>query len=118
MIEELVTDGPDETLDVAVHLRRADRGLDGPNAETPDSTGELLSICTVAISDQESRCRVPWKGVDRLLAEPESGRVRGHVRENKAPAFEGQNNEDVDDLKPSRRQGKQVDRDDSLRLVP
>jgi hypothetical protein len=48
-IEELAADGPDETLGVAVHLRRADGGLDGPNAQTPDSMGELLSICSVAI---------------------------------------------------------------------
>jgi hypothetical protein len=28
VIEEFATDGPDETFDVAVHLRRADRGFD------------------------------------------------------------------------------------------
>ncbi len=98
VIEELAADRPDETLDMAVHLRRTDRGLDGADAETPDSTGELLSVGSVAVADQELRSGVPREGVDDLLTEPEGGRVRRHVREDEASAFQGQDHKDVEDL--------------------
>src|ERR1035437_6521248 len=98
VVEQFAADGPDEALGVAVHLRGANSGLDGTDAEIPDSAGELVSIRPIAISDHESGCRVPGEGIDRLLAEPESGWVRRHVRKDKAPAFEGQNYEDVKDL--------------------
>src|SRR5659263_367473 len=72
VIEEFAADGTDEALGVAVHLRGANSGLDGTDAEIPDSAGELVSIRPIAISDHESGCRVPGEGIDRLLAEPES----------------------------------------------
>jgi hypothetical protein len=43
MVEEVAAKDPDNSLDIAVHLRRSDGGLDGPNAETPDATGDLPS---------------------------------------------------------------------------
>ncbi len=117
VVEELAADGPDEALGVAVRSLRADGGLVGPNAQTPDLTGELLSICSVAVPDQELGSGVPGEGVDDLLPEPGRRWVRRHVREHKAPALEGQNDEDVEDLEPDRRHCKHVDRDDALGLV-
>src|ERR1017187_6435878 len=117
VVEEFAADGPDEALGVAVHLRGANTGLDGTDAEIPDSAGELVSLRPIAISDHESGCRVPGEGIDRLLAEPESGWVRRHVREDKAPAFERQDNEDVKNLESNSGHGEQVDGDDALRLV-
>src|ERR1035437_5548569 len=117
VVEEFAADGPDEALGVAVHLRGANSGLDGTDAEIPDSAGELVSIRPIAISDHESGCRVPGEGIDRLLAEPESGWVRRHVREDQAPAFERQNNDHVKNLESNSGHGEQVDCDDALRLV-
>jgi hypothetical protein len=117
VIEELAADRPDETLDVAVHSRRSDRSLDGADPETPNSAGELLSIGSVAVSDQELRSGVPRKSVDGLLAEPEGGRVRRHVREDEAPALEGENNEDAEDLESDCRDREEIDSYDPLRLV-
>src|ERR1039458_5683850 len=106
VVERFAADGPDEALGVAVHLRGANSGLDGTDAEIPDSAGELVSICPVAISDHESGCRVPGEGIDRLLAEPEGRRTCRHVREDKAAAFEGQNHENVKDLESDRGHGE------------
>src|ERR1035441_2210225 len=117
VVEEFAADGTDEAFGVAVQLRGANSGLDGPDAEIPDSAGELVSICLVAVPDHESGRSVPGKSVHCLLAEPESGRVRRHVREDKAPAFECEDNEDVEDLEPDRGHGEQVDGDDALGLV-
>src|SRR5450830_1805404 len=117
VIEEFAADGTDEALGVTVHLRGANSGPDGTDAEITDSAGELVSICPVTISDHESGCRVPGEGIDRLLAEPESGWVRCHVREDKAPAFECQDNEDVKNLESNSGHGEQVDGDDALGLV-
>lgn len=100
VIEKFAANGPDEALGAAVHLWGANRGLDGTDAEIPDPAGELVPIRLVAVSDQESGRRVPGEGVDGLLAEPESGWVCRHVREDKAPAFECQDNEDVKNLEP------------------
>src|ERR1017187_5490385 len=116
-VEGFAADGTDEALRVAVHLGGADSGLDGTDAEIPHSAGELVSIRPIAISDHESGCRVPGEGIDRLLAEPESGWVRRHVREDWAPAFECQNNEDAKNLESNSGHGEQVDGDDALRLV-
>ena len=117
VVEQFAADGTDEALGVAVHLRGANSGLDGTDAEIPDSAGELVSIRPIAISDHESGCRVPGEGIDRLLAEPESGWVRRHVREDWAPAFECQNNEDVKNLESNSGHSEQVDGDDALGLV-
>src|SRR5664280_2563850 len=117
VVEQFAADGPDEALGVTVHLRGANSGLDGTDAEIPDSAGELVSICPVTISDHESGCRVPGECIDRLLAEPESGWVRRHVRKDKAPAFECQNHEDVKDLESDRGHGEHIDGNDALRLV-
>jgi hypothetical protein len=51
------------------------------------------------------------------MAEPESGWVRRHVREDYSPAFECQDNEDVKNLESTRGHGEQVDGDDALGLV-
>jgi hypothetical protein len=73
VIEEFAVDSADEALGVIVHLRGANSGPDGTDAEILDSARELVSIRPIAISDHESGCRVSGEGIDRLLAEPESG---------------------------------------------
>src|ERR1019366_545683 len=117
VVEQFAADGTDEALGVAVHLRGANSGLDGQDTEIPDSSGELVSIRPIAISDHESGCRVPGEGIDRLLAEPESGWVRRHVREHQAPAFECDDHEDVEDLESDRGHGEHIDCNDALRLI-
>src|SRR5450759_332222 len=117
VVEQFAAHSADEALGVAVHLWGANSSLDGTDAEIPDPARELVSIRPIAISDQEPGCRLPGKRVNRLLAEPESGWVRRHVREDQAPAFERHNDEDIKNLESDRGHGEQVDGDDALGLI-
>ena len=62
-----------------------------PNAQTPPSFVEFLSVTPVAITKQIARRTVQREGFQQLPGRPSLGGIRGYRKMNKTPAIVQEN---------------------------
>ncbi len=117
VVETLSAQGADQPFAIGVHQRCLNGCLDLADAQALGSPREFESVGSIAIAEQKLRSGIPRESVDHLLTEPLGRRIRGHVRENEPASLEAQDHEDIQDLAPNRRNGEQVNGDDTFGLV-
>ena len=68
VVGALSTNGTDDALAVGIHLRALPGGEHSPDAETLNTSLELLSVNAVAIVDEKIRCGIVGERLDDLLS--------------------------------------------------
>jgi len=99
VIEALSTDRADEAFGVGILPRRSRRCQYLLNAHALDTTVELLTVDTVAVTDHVFGRGVLRKCLDDLLGGPLCARVAGDVPVDDASAVMGEDEKDVEDVK-------------------
>ena len=69
---------------------------------------EIVTVYAVAITDEKTRRGFIRKGVDDLLSGPFGIGIRGNIEVNDTPPVMTEHDEDVEDAKGHRRNGKEI----------
>src|SRR6516225_8350286 len=80
-------------------------------------SGELIAEDPVAVPKQVTRNLLKRKCLPELLSSPLGRRMGGDVAMHDPPSVVSQNQEHVQDLKPDRRHGKEVDRHHRFEVI-
>jgi len=117
MIQALAPDRADDPLDVGPlpgRPRCAEHFLD---AEFLDLLGEVVAEDAVAVPQEIAWRGIPRKGLPELLGGPFCGGVRRDAEVQDPAALVGQHQEHIQNLKPDRRHGEEVDRHHGLEVI-
>lgn len=82
-----------------------------------DARSEFRSVNAVAISQQESRRFIIWKGIHDLLGRPSRRRILSHVEMHDAALIVTQNDEAIEQAEADRRNDEEVDGRDVADVV-
>lgn len=110
MIEALATNGSDQSFRIRILPGARRGGNDFRDAHAGDATLEHVTIDRVAISQQPSRRRVVWEGVNQLLRRPRRRRMLRDVEVHDPPTVVHEQHEDEQDSAGEGGDGKEIDR--------
>ena len=101
MIEQVSSAVADEAFRDAVLPRTTEAGLLRLDAETLHRVDDLAAEIGCPVEDEVFGCRIIWKCLAKLLADPHTRRMPGHVAEQNTPPVMGDDEEAVDTPKVS-----------------
>src|SRR5262245_22464207 len=117
MIQALAAKRPDQALNIWVLPRRArcDRAVANPHPSHP--VGEGLSVSTIIVADQITRCRIPWECFDDLLCQPLRRGMLGYRKPEKLSSIMAHDQKGKQALKRQGRNQAKVNRRDRVGMV-
>src|SRR5262245_59330320 len=116
MIQALAAKHPDQAFHIWVLPGRARCNWAIANPHSSHPVGEGVSVSTIIVADQITRCRIPWECLHDLLCQPVRRRMLGYREPEKLSSTMAHNQKGKQALKRQRRDQAKVDRRDCAAL--
>ena len=117
VVDAVSAQGSDEAFHEWILPRGSRSRLHLLDAHVIDTAGELVTVDTIAVTEQISRRAVPGKRFHNLLCGPfRTGRL-GHVEMDNPSSVVGQDDEDEQHVERHRGHGEEVDGHEVFRMV-
>ena len=110
MVETLVTDGADATLEIGWLPRRWWGNEHLRDAEDLQPAAESFTVAGIGIAHQITGSRVKREGLNQLPRSPLGGRVSSDVKVQDLASLMPEHEEHMEDLKCHGRYGEEIDR--------
>ena len=117
VIEAFAADRADQSFDVGILPRRAQRAHHLFDSQILDSSLEHIAIDSIAIALQVARRRVIRKRLDDLLGAPLGRWIGRDIEMHDATPLDFEHDEDIEHAKGGGRHGEEVDRDQFAQMV-
>src|SRR5215471_8546454 len=112
MVKTLTSDRTDQPLNMTVLPRCAWNDRPVANAHGSQPPGDRGAIRGVAVTDEVSRCLIPWECFGDLLGDPLGGWMCSHIGPDEPSPPQMQDNQPVEQFEPDRRNNEQIDAGD------